>query len=222
MESIQHHDTGMRDVKIQDILQRLTETLLTVTVADIKSEEMKLLDGIPYDIDTGIHVFIGKYKSSFLILETNYFAIPNIKKIEYVQDALKKLRCVEINGFLTEWNRQNGSAASKVFANFERDLINAFQAIGKETLKMAGYTAKVQESKDATIAIMQDQIQTLMAEANAAKIVPLVRDQSKWCCTHHWCNHTSKMCYRPKTDHDKDESKPPTVTTSTNKKRRKG
>jgi hypothetical protein len=225
--SIEHYRNGMRDVTVQEILQRLKETLLTVTIADIKAEETKLIEGIPYDIEIGIHAFLGKYKSCFLILESNANTISNMKKIEHVQEALKKLRCVEINGFLADWNRQNSSIAAKVFETFERDLINIVQSISKETLKNAGYSAKMLEAKDATIAVMQDQIQTQQDELQALKVMVAntatanqknyARD--KWCCTHMWGNHLSKECTRPKDGHNKNELQPP--NTSVNNKKRK-
>ena len=219
IEAIQDHLTGMRDVTLLDILQKLKETLLQVTVADITIEETKLREGIAFDVDKGVHAFLGKYKSTFQILATNDCPVPNLKKIQYIQEELKKLRCTEINGFITDWNRQHGTIAAKVFNIFEQDLINAFQAISKDTLKSAGYSAKISDSKDATIAAMQEQIQKTQDQiqtltnlvANSAKVT----SAQMWCSTHMWGNHVSKDCRFPKKDHKMDEMRPP------NKKKRK-
>jgi hypothetical protein len=71
IKSIKHHVTGMRDISCIQILQQLSENLLNYSTAEVREIINRLNNGIEFDVDRGIRVYIGELKELFSILHDN-------------------------------------------------------------------------------------------------------------------------------------------------------
>ena len=141
VENMKHVQTGMRDITPIQIIANLEENLGAYTKTDIEEMIDQLHNGIEFEVESGFKVMSKKFKIIFDILANNANTISEMQKIQVVEDALRRIKCSDVNATINDWNRTHGQPARRVYDIFERDMHEAFLSISKNTLKNAGYTA---------------------------------------------------------------------------------
>ena len=219
-------DTGTLNKTLLQMITTMRNHFETWTQSELTAIKNTLHDGsISIKIEEPIETYLQKIKVIHAVAARNLSTIPDADKITFVCKELRKLNIMQLNLWIMTYENQNPEMAQKVFVNFTAALRITYQALDKDTMQSAGYTAAQLQVKDE----FQEQLTAITAQMNDLKKTQKAggegerkrkqtqRDEKdtgepkpfKFCDT---CNfnksHWSKACNRPKDGHNFKKNQP--------------
>jgi len=223
-------ETGTLNKTLLEMITTMRNHFETWTQGELKAIKRTLEDGsITIKLDEPIENYLQRIRAVHAVAERNLSTIPDADKISFVCMELRKLNITQLNIWIMTYDNQHPQMAQKVFNEFTAELRITFQALDKDTMQSAGYTAaQMQDRTD-----MQEQLRALTAQVNELKQTqtsekaggkgdrkrkpktqgddkdPREPTPYKFCDT---ClynrTHWSKTCTRPKAGHNAQKTRP--------------